>query len=593
MIAPMKKLTVLCVESDQDDTLAHLRRLGVLHLAPFQPPEGEDVDKARKDVAHIARVLEVLPKRSTTPPSGRDALEVLEGVYELLRRRKDLEDRLEDLHHERSRMAPFGDFDPASLQALEAKGVGVRLYQCGPKERPAVPEGVLHLELGRTRDAVYFAVVQHGGTPVPVAAREVRLPAQSLSALTEAIAATEADLAAVQKDLDGHAGDRAVLQTMAEKSADFLRFLEARSGMSLLGPVACIRGFIPDAEVERLRAEAARMGWGLLIEEPAEEDAVPTLLKHPRWVEPIQALFRVIGILPGYREIDIGMVFLVFFSLFTAILIGDAGYGALFLGLTLWGRRKFRTAPGEIFLLLGMLSVSTMIWGVISGAYFGVTIGSGGPLARLKVAWLADADNVKYFCFLVGAIHLTIAHVWNIVRMRRSLQALAQVGWLCTTWTMFFVANKMVLGAEFPAIMMPVFLVGVGLIVLFMTPVRQLKEEWFNHAMLPLNLVSNFVDVVSYIRLFAVGMASLTVASSFNTMLAPMLGGWTAPIGALFLFLAHAFNITLSIMGVLVHGIRLNTLEFSGHIGMQWTGIPYEPFKQQAAAPGAERTAER
>ena len=100
--------------------------------------------------------------------------------------------------------------------------------------------------------------------------------------------------------------------------------------------------------------------------------------------------------------------------------------------------------------------------------------------------------------------------------------------------------------------------------------------------MLPLNLVSNFVDVVSYIRLFAVGTAGAAVAGSFNSMLTPMFGHWTTGLlAALLLFLAHALNIVLSVMGVLVHGIRLNTLEFSGHIGLQWSGIPFSPFRRK------------
>jgi V/A-type H+-transporting ATPase subunit I len=98
--------------------------------------------------------------------------------------------------------------------------------------------------------------------------------------------------------------------------------------------------------------------------------------------------------------------------------------------------------------------------------------------------------------------------------------------------------------------------------------------------MLPLSLVSNFVDVVSYIRLFAVGTASFAVANNFNATLTPMFGHWASGLAAaVFLLLAHGLNIALCLMGVMVHGVRLNTLEFSGHIGMQWTGIPFQPFR--------------
>jgi V/A-type H+-transporting ATPase subunit I len=126
-----------------------------------------------------------------------------------------------------------------------------------------------------------------------------------------------------------------------------------------------------------------------------------------------------------------------------------------------------------------------------------------------------------------------------------------------------------------------VFGAGVVLIVLFMTPRRNLRDEWFNHVMLPLNLVGSFVDVISYIRLYAVGTASFAIASTFNIMLAPMFDGWLSGLlAALLLFVAHTVNIVLSVMGVMVHGIRLNTLEFASHLGLQWSGFPYRPWQR-------------
>ncbi|MCZ7592247.1 MAG: hypothetical protein M5U15_08870 [Kiritimatiellae bacterium] len=195
-----------------------------------------------------------------------------------------------------------------------------------------------------------------------------------------------------------------------------------------------------------------------------------------------------------------------------------------------------------------------------------------------------------FLSFLLGAIHLTLAHLWNAMRIWNSPRMLAQLGWIGSTWTMFFVACSFVLGQPMPGWLAPLFIVSVVLIVLFMTAPRDLKGEWFNHVMLPLNLVSNFVDLVSYIRLFAVGAASYTVANSFNTMiLAGGVKGIVAGlIAALLLFAGHALNILLCVMGVLVHGVRLITLEFSSHSGISWAGFAYKPFRRL----DAEQTAE-
>ncbi len=121
------------------------------------------------------------------------------------------------------------------------------------------------------------------------------------------------------------------------------------------------------------------------------------------------------------------------------------------------------------------------------------------------------------------------------------------------------------------------------LVIVFMTPFKRLKTEWAGHVMLPFDVIGNFVDVVSYVRLFAVGSASLAVSVAFNEIaigkgISSVVSGL---IAALILFAGHALNIILCIIGVLVHGVRLNTLEFSGHIGLEWSGFKYDPFARK------------
>lgn len=599
MIVPMKKIWVLCTAVDREETLLALRELGVLHVLPARPPESEALEKARHRQTYVQRALDVLPRHPHARPSGRSADEIVEEVWALIHRRQDLQEEDENLRHELQRLEPFGDFDPAGVRALAARGVTLRLYHAGPRQELAVPADATLQVLCRDKRGVFFTVAGRG--ELKLSAQEVRLPAASTSAMRQRREAIAAELGHIGEQMAAHAGDYPAVAATVQQAEEQVRFLEVRACMGAAARVVYVQGFCPQRRVELLRAAAAREGWGLLVEDPAPDDPVPTLLDNPRWVRPIRALFDIIGIIPGYNEVDISACFLLFFSLFFAILVGDAAYGLLFLGLTRLARRKLPTAPSRYFSLMYVMSACTVVWGALTGTWLGMAVTSG-PLAWPVLPWLKKDDNVKLLCFAIGVIHLSIAHLWNIIRMRHSLQAVAQLGWLCTTWTMFFFACVMVLnlpfdrylatvpvlGNPFPKFMVPVFLFGVAAIVLFMTPVKDLKTEWFNHAMLPLNLVSNFVDVVSYIRLFAVGTASFAVADSFNRMLSPMLGHWaTALFAALFLFLAHSLNIVLSLMGVMVHGVRLNTLEFSGHVGMQWTGVPYEPFRRGEDAEAA------
>ncbi len=181
----------------------------------------------------------------------------------------------------------------------------------------------------------------------------------------------------------------------------------------------------------------------------------------------------------------------------------------------------------------------------------------------------------------------------------KKLKALEQFGWVLTTWFMFFLADSMVLNGNMVGYLHltdaqsallwkglgGAMALGTALILLFMMPPKEIKDGWFNLALLPLNLVGNFTDVVSYVRLYAVGTAGFAVANAFNTMIfggeVTLLGGL---VGAVFAFLAHTLNILLSVMGVLVHGIRLNTLEFSNHKGISWSGSAYRPFAKPEVA---------
>jgi V/A-type H+-transporting ATPase subunit I len=137
-----------------------------------------------------------------------------------------------------------------------------------------------------------------------------------------------------------------------------------------------------------------------------------------------------------------------------------------------------------------------------------------------------------------------------------------------------------VLGGAFPPVMAYVLGSGVVLIILSLI----LTREFFGLVTLVLDVINNFVDIISYVRLYAVGAASFAIANSFNTMAIDALGDKGVVVGGLIaavaIFGGHVLNIVLGGMAILVHGIRLNTLEFSGHAGVQWAGIPFKAFRK-------------
>jgi V/A-type H+-transporting ATPase subunit I len=323
-----------------------------------------------------------------------------------------------------------------------------------------------------------------------------------------------------------------------------------------------------------------------MLEEPSDVAEIPTLIKNPAWIGIIRPVFNLMGALPGYDELDVSFWFLLALSLFFALLIGDGGYGLLFLLGTMVAHRRFRSAPKEPFILLYVLSTGTMVWGLITGNWFGVQMLSESPWLRRFIVPRLDvfSDNQEFMmrlCFILGAVHLSIAHLLRTFRQITSLRALGEIGWICILWALFFLALHLVMGDALPRFAATLAVVGILLGVFFNAPAKGfLRSSLAALAQMPLKVVTSFSDLVSYLRVFAVGYATLIVAVSFNELAFGIdAAPWLKGIGtALVLLVGHTINIVGAAMAVLVHGVRLNMLEFSSHLGMTWSGHPYKPF---------------
>ena len=584
MIVPVKKITLLALKAHQAETIVRLRSLGILHIRHLTSPDTVELKEAREHLVYAHNVLAVLPlPHADVRASGQKAEVLMDSVWKLIRRRKVLTDQREQLVLERKKLEPFGEFEPSALQSLKAHGIHVCLYFLPPKKPVPAPEGAVVRVLLRTRRGIWFAVISR--TVIPVAAEEQALPDTSLARIQRELADGDSELAGIDKEFERLSADRGGIVQRVSHLQEQVKFMEVKAGMGANGPVVYLQGFCPEFNVQDIRDQARVSGWGLLIEEPVVADPVPTLIKNAWWSRPVKAVFELLGILPGYREMDVSVVFLVFFSVFVAMLVGDGGYGLLFLGLTALLRWKWKAAPPNLLPLLGILSVATIIWGVLTGSYFGIQ-NLPAPLRQWKVEWLGHEDNLINLCFLLGAAHLTVAHAWNVIRQRHSVTAIGQAGWIGLAWTMYFVACYFVLERPMPGFVLWLFGISLVAVVLFMAPFRKLKTEWPNYCVLPFTVIGNFGDVVSYMRLYLVGSASVTLILAFNEL---AIGKgidsvWSGLAAALIIFVAHVLNISLCALAVLVHGVRLNALEFSSHLGIQWAGIKYAPFAVEMRA---------
>lgn len=586
MIVKMKKLTLLCTKAEQEDALHNLRELKSVHIEHIESPAGETVEQAKQSFQRVQTAHQALAHHESATQATTPHDDVVDAVWACLEKKSALEDELQRLESEIERIQPFGDMNPASLQALINKGLFVQLCQSSLKEESDWPQEVTQLETSRDKASIYSILISR--TPIETTATSFALPELSLAELEKQQIDLNQRLAENSAALETLSQHSAVTERICSEAKDELVYQEVRQGMAASEELVYLNGYIPAEQESTLDEVAKEHGWGYVLDDVGPDDTPPTLLRNPKWVDPIKAVLSVIGVVPGYKELDVSAIFLLFLSIFFALLIGDAGYGLLFIALTLIAQQKNKQAPAYVFNLLYIMSGCTVVWGALTGTYFGMNFSAlPAPLQNLSNDWLRgngdDAmamNNVMFFCFVLGTLHLVIGHVWNLIRKINSWSALADLGWICSTLTMFFAVRMMVLAKAFPTEMLYVLAVGLLLIVVSLV----MEKAYFGLVTLALDVISNFVDIISYVRLYAVGAASFAIANAFNTMAIEALGSSGIIVGgliaALALFGGHALNILLCAMGILVHGIRLNTLEFSSHAGVQWGGLHYNPFKR-------------
>lgn len=608
MIVPMKHLLILSVPEEKLRTIEIIRELGVMHLS-YQDSETPEFRQARHeyDVIQSAQYIlknlhkPLMPAVSAAymapfifddisksiaqplPQVRGDMHTKIRAVIELDNRRRKICDQLFKLRKECAVYKPFGEFDITLPEKLIASGVPVRLFRYSV-HTDVTPDKALPIKNFGVHDDFCYGVL-FGDETLPEGCEILPLPPAPLSEMQLQCAEARARIAYISEKLV-IAAERIDLQPELTRLRDFCCFIAAHDSMSTNGQVVWISGWMPAESEQKVRAAAHEHAWGITVRDPREGEEVPTLLRPTRGFRAMRSLFSVLGINPAYNESDVSVPFFAFFSIFFAMLVGDGGYGALILLITLFVARKMKQAPRSPFILMGVFSVATIIWGALSNTWFGFHPQIG---TNLVSDWVnqpgAGDNNMMMLCFTLGAIHLSVARIWNAIALFPNTKFLAEVGWVGVIWFMYFTAGSVIGVMPSPGLALQVMLgVSILMIIAFMLKWRELKTEGANLGMLPLNIIACLGDIISYVRLFAVGLASVKVAENFNEMAIGLDMPFILklPCMILILLLGHGLNLAMAGLSVLVHAVRLNTLEFSNHKGITWAGFAFTPLKRSA-----------
>lgn len=477
------------------------------------------------------------------------------------------------------RQEVWGNVSPAQLNALADEGVYI---QCWRTDDPQaldwlVEEGDVLWRGPRKRkkDELFFLTLTRGKPLTLDWAHNLAPPDRDPALLHTQISRLQARIEALKGALRWLAVER--LEQFGQQvtaQIDELSIEAGRIQSHADDYVFVLSGWIPADRLDDTgRRLQAISGVNASFRDPREDEDPPTLTRYPAWARPIQSIFEFMGYRPGYYEYDAGHLIIIFFTVFSALLINDGGYGLLMLVLLgLWYRR-LSSSLGSGAVQLGLyVAAATAIYGGITGSFFGVQFEQVAGVPFLSL----DTDDMIKLSFGLGIFHLSVGRLIQVFRLGWSTKMLAELGWLAMLWAIFLGIINVFTGKPIPAVSGPLLGLGAALVV-FLSRTEQgvLRGSLSGLGLLLGNATTLFSDMMSYIRIMAVGFASMSLAMTTNLM-AEQTG--SIFFGGLILIIGHGINLGLGVIALFVHGLRLNTLEFARQVGVIWTGRVFEPL---------------
>ena len=642
MITPMKKVCLAVQAKYRNEAFDKLRELGVVHPEYSNASSG-DLEKALQEKAAVDAALSLIrpfepskkAKIKTAPavpdiPGLRENMRFADLVLETEAERKVLEANSRRLTAERDRIAVWGDFDPRQLKELAAKGVPLFPYLLSTYDLLNIPEKIKYIIVSINKVTARILVLDEELPGIQPFYFSEQPFWQILAELDE----MDVELSAINKRMRNYAGCRYLLEKELIEAEERIEFEKALAelveieGVPHEFGVSYLKGYVLASNINRLKEAAKEKGWAVLFSDPAPSDKPPTLLKNNPVARLVQPLFSFLGTIPGYWEFDISPSYLLFFSLFFAMIFGDAVYGLLILSLALVFAISFFRRKGkvpDVIKLLMILGLSTVIWGSVTGTWFATPqeklpfflsvliltpfnstipmvefplflqnvfrLPEEVPAGEFKTRW-----SIQFFCFTVAVIQLCWARGKRLMRLLPSLTAIAHAGWFLVMLGLYFLVLYMLLRVPFPPFAPWLIGMGAGIIVIFSEQkggnfLVNIGKSFGNFFQMFLKAVGCFADIISYIRLFAVGLAGSMIGQIFNSMAIPYEGLGSFGLGfilrltvtVMILIAGHGLNLALNTLSAIVHGVRLNLLEYAGnHLEMEWSGYEYNPFASRA-----------
>lgn len=596
MIIPMLKYDFLVYHKEYHPFLEGLQELGVLHVAGKEVEITDEIRQKYRKVEQIEKAIQFLSKREVKPQGSVQAEDAATVLTELAAKQAELDlllQELEETKKDLQKAEPWGTFSPEMLQKLKEEDIEVQFLVAGVKRFEELAASGLPVEkISERGSQVYAVLVQGPGEKTPSEPESVRPPALPFPEVQQKLNETEEKINRIHTQFDEYAGYAIpLLENMKNEISSSLGYdmVFLNTSVEADEKLMILQGWAPAPQKEQIDRFAEENNILYISSKATPGDTIPVLLKNNRFsrlFEPIGKMFS----LPDYNELDLTVFFAPFFMMFFGFCLGDAGYGLLFLiGAGLY---KFK-APEDFkpyLSLVQILGLATIIFGAISGTFFGINlIQAEIPMLDNVRNLFLNPDKMFYLAIALGALQIVFGlfiKAANQTKQYGFSYALSTIGWLIVLLgsAVYVLLTKIGVIQPNQAILYGIISLGVFFILFFSDPgvnvfSRIGKGVWDIYS----TVTGIFGDLLSYIRLFALGLSSGILGFVINDIGLQILGSSKilGPVFfVVFLILGHTLNILISSLGSFVHPMRLTFVEFYKNAGFKGGGGEYKPFSK-------------
>ncbi len=605
MIVPMHRYSFLVYHARYSGFLKDIRKLGVVHIDRKVAEPSEEMQELMRHISETEQAIKKLDWFSGTPgtqPTGlSDGKAVFKRVREIEKEQEYVQHHRARLEKEESLLEPWGHFDWEQMKRLEPAGLEFRFFSC-PTRKFDTQWMVDHYisVIDEMKGLTYFLKIDRKGDDISgfldtPGVEQLFPPQNSLGTVRNELKEIQGKYRELHDELE-----QIALQDKEKLKAYYNALRDEWGEMNALlqtddqveGKVRIIGGFVPETRKAELDDYLAGQGIVHLATAPDPEVKSPILLKNNRFAR----LYEVIGNLydlPNHTELDLVPFFAPFYMMFFGFALGDAGYGLLIVLAATFARKKM-AGMKDILSLAQWLGLATVIFGILTGTFFGINLVSLDiPMLQKVKDYLIDTDRMFTLAIALGVVQIIFGmfvKIFNIRKQKGLAYATSTMGWLvlilgAIAW--YGLKSAGIITGSMATTVLYTILGVAGILILFLNnPKRNplinfLSGLWDTYGM----ATGLLGDLLSYIRLFALGVSTAILGSVFNQLamnMKPDIPVVGELVMILILLVGHGITLFMAGLGAFVHPIRLTFVEFYKNAGFTGGGKPYAPFQQHA-----------